>query len=192
MALKLITGPTVEPVTLEEAKTHLRVDITDDDNLITALIKTAREYCENFQNKAYYTQTWELVLDKFPAENYIKIPKPPLQSVTSVIYKDNEGTETTLDASKYIADTDSEPGRIVLAYGESWPSFTPYPVGAVRIRFTTGHDDISKVPQMVKQAMLLLIGHWYENREASVTGAISREVEFAVHALLWPERVVPV
>ena len=80
----------------------------------------------------------------------------------------------------------------MLAYGESWPSFTPYPTGAVRIQFTAGYNDIANVPQMVKQAILLLVGHWYENREATLAGTISREIEFAVHALLWPERVVPV
>ncbi len=192
MALKLTTPPALEPVTLDEAKLHLRVDINYDDNLISGLIKSAREYCENFQNRAYYTQTLELTLDNFPSNNYIILPRPPLQSVTSIKYKDSDGNETTLDQSKYIVDTDSEPGKVVLAYGESWPSFTPYPTGAVKIQYVAGYDDIASIPQMVKQAMLLLIGHWYENREATVAGTISREIEFAVHALLWPERVVPV
>jgi len=195
MALKLITGPASEPITLAEAKEHIRVetDFTADDDLITNLIIAAREYCEGFQNIAYITQTWELVLDKFPVKDYIQLPRPPLQSVTSVKYKDYEGTETTLDASKYIVDTDNEPGNVVLAYNESWPSFTPYPTGAVRVRFVAGYgDEAANVPQKVKQAIHLLMGHWYENREAVFTGTISKEIEFAVHALLWQDRVVPV
>jgi len=192
MALKLITPPATEPVSLAEVKTHLRVDITDDDDLITALVVAAREYCEAFQNRAYITQTWELTLDEFP-ETPLVIPKPPLQSVSSVKYIDYEGTETVFDAANYIVDTSSEPGRLTLAYGVTWPTVTLQRLNGVKITFTAGYgDSASDVPQTVKQAILLLVGHWYENREASLVGSVSREIEFAVHALLWPERVVPV
>ncbi len=191
MSLKLITPPATEPITLLEAKRHLRVDVTDDDTLITSIITAAREYCETFQNRAYITQTWEMTLDSFPTMP-LKIPKPPLQSVDSIKYTDQNGVETLFDAANYVVDADSEPGRIALAPGVSWPSVTLKPIGGVKIRFTAGYGDAAKVPMMAKQAMLLLIGHWYEHREAVVTGSISKEIEFAVHALLWPNRVVPV
>lgn len=192
MALKLITAPTAEPVTLAEAKLHLRVDTTDEDTLITNMIQTAREYCEGFQNRAYLDQEWELVLDEFPAANHIEIPRPPLQSVVSLTYVDNTGASTVWDAANYIADTASEPGRLVLAYGKTWPSVTLQPAGGVKVRFKAGYPntEVAKVSQKVKLAMLLLVGHWYEHREAVAVGTVARDIEFAVEALLWQDRVV--
>lgn len=192
MALKLITPPAEEPITLQEAKLHLRVDSNDDDTLITSLITSAREYCEDFLNRALITQTWDLTLDDWPDEDYIKVPLPPLQSVTSVTYYDTDNNATVMDAADYFVDDQSEPGRVHLAYGESWPSTTLRPANGVVVRFVAGYGNAANVPQKIKQAMLMLIGHWYENREASVTGTVSREVEFAVNSLLWLDRVVPV
>lgn len=192
MALKTITPPATEPISLSEAKKHLRVEITDDDALINALIVTAREYCEGFQNRKYITQTLELILDSFPLSKFIEFKDcSPIQSITSIKHKDHEGTETTWDADNYIVDADSFIGKAVLGYGKSWPSFTPYPVGAVRIQFVAGYGNASAVPSSVKQAMLLLVGHWYENREAASKN-ISKEMELAVHALLSLGRAVPV
>ncbi|MEW5921571.1 MAG: head-tail connector protein [Bacillota bacterium] len=192
MALSLVTAPAVEPVDLASAKTHLRVDGTDEDVLITALITAAREYCEGFQNRACITQTWDLWLDSFPSEDYIRIPLPPLQSVASVKYYGTDNAEYTMAAADYFVDNKSEPGRLVLAYGKSWPSTTLRPVNGIVVRFTAGHGDATNVPQAIKQAMLLLIGHWYANREAVLTGSISKEIEFAVKSLLWMCRVMPV
>ena len=191
MALKLITPPATEPISLTEAKLHLRVDGSDEDALISSLITAAREYCEAFQNRAYITQVWEITLDAFP-RNLMVVPRPPLQSVDSIKYTDSSGTETTFDAENYIVDTDSEPGRIALAMNALWPTVTLQPINGVRVRFTAGYGDATKIPLMVKQAILLLIGHWYEHREGVLTGTISKEIEFAVKALLGMERVVPV
>ncbi len=203
MALKLITASTVEPVTLIEAKTHCRVDGTDEDTLIAGLIVAAREYVEGYQNRALIAQTWELVLDAWPAGNAIEIPKPPLQSITSIKYKNSDGTESTWEATNYIVDTDSYLGKVVLADGAAWPSDELHPAGAIRIRFVAGYppegegEDIdyrANVPQRVKQATLLLIGHWYENREAAVTGGnfSTKELPLAVDALLFQDRVMPI
>lgn len=193
MALKLVTAPATEPLTLTEAKTHLRVDGSDDDTYITSLITVARKYCEGFQNRAYITQTYDLTLDAFPINN-ITLKPPPIQSVTSIKYYDTAGTEYTFDASNYIVDTDSEPGRISLGYLKTWPIITLQPINGVKIRFTAGYGDAaSSVPETVKQAMLLLIGHWYENREPVITGmSVSSEIEFTARALLSMDRVVPV
>lgn len=199
----MITPPQTEPVTLAEAKAHLREDATDADTLkkITDLIKSAREYCEGFQNRAYVTQSQELVLDTWPSGKEIIIPRPPLQSVESIKYKDKDGLESTWDPVNYIVDPDSAPGRVILGYQKAWPSVELQPAAAIRARFVSGYlptgegetaDPAGNVPQVVKQAMLLLIGHWYEHREAVVTGTISKEIELAVDALLWPDRVMPV
>ena len=188
MALKIIIPPIQEPVTLEEAKAHLRIDGADEDNFISSLITAAREYAEGFQRRAYITQTWELWLDNWPDKNYISIPLPPLQTVTSVKYFD-AGTEYTLSESDYFVDDKTEPGRVILAHGRSWPSVRLRPANGVAVQFTAGYDE-AKIPQRVKQAILLLIGHWYENREASISGTINREIEFTVNALLWQDRVI--
>lgn len=200
MALKLITPPAVEPVTLNEAKAHMRVDGTDEDSLIEQLIKVARRWCEKYQRRAYITQTWELWLDGWPQDaagnssDYIYIPRPPLQSVSSVKYYDTDDVEYTLDGADYFVDDKSEPGRIVLAYGKSWPSTTLRPANGICVTFVTGYGNTGDdVPGEVKQAILLLVAHWFEHREAVQIGSgrsISREVEFAVRALLGPSRVV--
>jgi len=178
---KVITPVSTEPLTPTEAKLHLRVADTAEDSLIISLMTAAREFCENITGRPFATQTFELILSEFPACGYIELPLPPLQSVESVKYKDYAGTEATLDTSEYIVDTDSTLGRIQLAYGESWPSFTPYPSNPIRVRFTAGYVVL---PNPLKQAMLLLIGHWYANRETILVGATSKEIEFSVKALI--------
>jgi uncharacterized phiE125 gp8 family phage protein len=189
MGVKLITAPAVEPVSLEEAKKHLHIDADDEDETIASLIMAAREWCEAFQGRAYITQSWELVLDSFPAKPYIDLPLPPLQTVDSIKYSDSAGVETTLAITEYVVNPDSYFGKIVPAYGKSWPSFTPYPAGAVRIQFTCGYGDAVDVPQMVKQAMLLVIGHLFEHREDSAEKAFAT-IPMSAKTLLWPDKVV--
>jgi len=157
---------------------------TTEDNDLGRLISAAREYCEKYTGKAWATQTIELYLDYWP--DTIVLPCPPLQSVTSIKYKDSDGTETTLDTSLYIVDTDGWTGRIVPAYNTAWPTFTPYPVNPIKVRYVAGY---TAIPASLKQAMLLLIGHWYENREAVLIGSISKTIEFALNALLSQHRV---
>ncbi len=156
-----------------------------EDGLLGTLISAAREYCEAYTGRALGTQTVELYLDEFPT-NAVVLPSPPLQSVTSVKYKDFDGTETTVASADYIVDTDGWTGRIVPAYGVSWPSFTAYPVNPIKVRYVAGYTTL---PAAIKQAILLLVGHWYANREAVLVGSISKQVEFSVHALLTPYRV---
>lgn len=181
--------PQEEPISLDEAKDHIRVIGEDEDLLIQSLITAAREWCEGFQQRAYVAQTRRLTLDRWPRGRTIHLPRPPLQSVTSIVYTDREGAQYTIETESYIVDTDAEPGRIVLAYGASWPSVALRPAAGVEITYVAGYGDASDVPQKVKQAMLLLVGHWYEHREAVLTGAMSKEIEFAVHSLLWQDRV---
>jgi uncharacterized phiE125 gp8 family phage protein len=204
MALKLYTAPTDEPVTLNEAKLHLRIDTSPisahpDDTMVTALIKAARHSCENFQNRSYITQTWTLYLDSFPDGDYIEIPKPPLQGVVELAYKDTAGTLQTvsfLDPSgspqlaitDYMVDVAHEPGRLYLKYGKSWPS-TYDEAQAVQVQFLCGYGDAADVPEEVKQAMLLTVAQLYENRGDI---AVDANIDRAIEALLWPDRVVPV
>ena len=189
MGLKLVTPPTTEPVSVSEAKEHLRITGTDEDALITTFIEAAREYCEEYQNKAYITQTWDLSLDEFPDSPY-SLPKPPLQSISSIKYYDQDGTEYEFNASDYLVDTASVKGRVSLAYGKSWPSVTLQPMNGVIIQFIAGYGEAaSDVPERIRNAIKVLIGQIYENREAT---DIKKhfEVPFAVHALLGLDRIM--
>jgi uncharacterized phiE125 gp8 family phage protein len=192
MAWKLVTAPATEPVTLAEAKAHLRVDLSDDDLLIESLVSAARAHIEDATGRALITQTWRLNLDNWPAADYIRLPRPPAQSVSSVVYTNSAGTAATLSSTTaYSVDTDSEPGRIVLRYGQTWPSVTLTPVNPIVITYIAGYGRAESVPQPLKQAVLLLVGHWYENREGSIVGAgvLASPIPFAIDSLIWMNRI---
>lgn len=166
----------------------LRGGDSTEDTLLSSLITAAREYCEGFQNRAYINQAWELWLDEWPDKDYLEIPKPPLSSITSIKYYDVDDTEYTLDSSSYYVDVISEPGWVVLNNGYSWPSTTLRPANGVCITFVAGYGASSSyVPAKVRQAMLLLIGHYYEHREA-VSDKSMTQVPMAVDSLLWLDR----
>jgi uncharacterized phiE125 gp8 family phage protein len=166
LTIKVVTAPASEPISLAEAKLHCRVDVADDDTPITNLITAAREEVERLSGMALMTQTLELVLAGWPATDRTELPRPPLSSITSVKYKDRDGNETTWDSANYLAGADSVPGVLALAWDASWPSDDLYPLEPIRVRYVAGFASAAAVPQSLKQAMLLLIGHWYENREA--------------------------
>lgn len=172
------TAPTVEPILLAEAQAHCRsIDDTAENSTLTALIIAAREYCELYTRKALAPQTIELYFDYFPTDIYL--PLPPVTSVTSIIYTDYLGVATTITATDYIVDAINN--RIVLAYDKTWPTFTPYATNPIKITYVTGYTSAT-IPKAIKQAMLLLIGHWYINREA--TGTADKPIEFSVRNLL--------
>lgn len=187
MPLTLVTAPKYEPVGLAEVKDHLRVDTADDDALIDALIPAARRFAESYTHRALVTQTWDLMLDAFPAE--ITVPMPPLQSVTSINYIDTAGVSQLLDAADYQVDSAGQPGRVRPAWGESWPSARGV-YNAVTVRLVAGYGGAADVPEPIRQGMLMLLGHLYERREITVVGTIVSEVPMATKWLLDPYRVV--
>lgn len=167
MALKIAVEPAVEPVSLAEAKLHCRVDVTADDTLLSALVVAARRQAERILYRALVTQTWDLYRDAAPEEAWLEIPYPPLQSVSYVKYTPvSTGVAATYAAASYSVDAISEPGRLVLNSGYSWPSDELVVVNGFNVRFVAGYGAAAAVPQTIRHAILLMVGFWYEFREA--------------------------
>lgn len=186
MSKKIVTPPDTPPVTLTEVKRQRRITGSDEDAELTRLIVAAREYAENYLNSALITQTWDLFLDSFSSA--IELPRYPLQSVTTVKYTDTAGVQQTLDSGVYTVSTHTVPGKITLAYNQDWPDIQSV-VDAVEIRFVAGYGDASTdVPEAIRNAMFLLIGHWHENTEASSVVNLNN-IPFGITALLDQSRV---
>lgn len=187
-SLSVATDPAVEPVTLAEAKAHLRVDISDDDDYIEALIVAARNYAEKYLDRALVAQQLTMRMDSFPYE--FELPRPPMASSgtltsTTITYTLEAATPTTttLSASTYRVDRSDTPGRIRTIYGGTWPSHLADP-NAVSVTWWAGYGASgSSVPQAIKSAMLMIVAHLYERRLAADTMA-SNEVPFGVKAML--------
>lgn len=180
MKLELVTPPVKEPVDLVTAKLHLRIDesaeASVEDSLLASYITAAREHVEEITRRKLFTQTWDYSIDGWPRCNYIKLPFGNLQNVAltqSVKWKDEDGDETTLTVTTdYLWQTKGDQcGRVVLPYGESWPSGTLYPEDAITIRFVCGWTTAELVPYTIKAAILLICGDLYENREATLSGS---------------------
>jgi uncharacterized phiE125 gp8 family phage protein len=196
--LSLVTPPTSEPIDLALARQQCRVDLNDDDDLISSYIVAARQFVEEYTGRQLITATWDLILDGFSC--CIDLPKPPLQSVVSVKYVDTAGVTQTVPTSGYkvigavgSAVNPAAPlARIEQAYATYWP-IARYESGNVTVRFTAGYGDATKVPLPIVQAQLLLIAHWYRNRESVVVSPASvSTLPQAVDALLGPYRTFPV
>jgi len=212
--LKLLAPPSVEPVTVEIAKSHLRLEpaFTDDDALLGVYIMAARQYVEGHTHRAIYSQQWLMTLDYFPWYNFsgtaptgsrsdavlasfwrgleIKLPKPTCVSVDLITYTDTDGNVVTVPPSAYCVDVVSEPARIVPIAGSFWPTAPQYLPGSVQITFTAGTYgdgvDVNNCPSTIRLAMLLLIAHWYEHREVVSEQAL-KQVPLAVDSLLESE-----
>lgn len=191
LGLTLITPPAQEPISLETAKNHLRVEITEDDSLISTLIVAARRYGENRLRRQFITATWMQTRDYlpangfgFPIERCLWIPRPPLQSVVSLNYYDLQGNFQTFSPTLYSVDTNSEPGRICLMPYQIWPLTQRMRANTTEITFTSGYgSNPSDVPENIQQAMLLLIGHWYQNRSDIELGTIATQIPKAADVL---------
>jgi uncharacterized phiE125 gp8 family phage protein len=162
---------------------------TTADPWITMLIAAARQQAENLLHRYLITQTLDAYFDAFPSKSPYEIELPPLQSVSSITYVDEDGATQTLAADQYVVDAQSQPARISLAYNVSWPA-TREQNNAVIVRFVAGYGAAAAVPQCIKQWMLLRIKHAYDNRDPVNVG--SSVIEFPrsyVDGLLDPERI---
>lgn len=260
-AVTVASEASAEPVHVEHAKKHCQVDINEDDTYIEGLITAAREKVEEITGRALVTQTLEARLDYFPCTRLLKVPRPPLVSVSSLRYTLSDGSISTIPSAHYIVDPYSSPGRVLLDEDDDWPTDELEPGPAVALRFIagyatpisasaigdlvtasgrtfadgdvvqftnsggalptplaertdyyvqeksgssfklaataggavinlsdvgTGQSFIGRVPKKFMQAMLLLVGHWYENREAvqAARRSVILELPLGVRSLL--------
>lgn len=197
MGLQLVTPPEVEPVTLDEAKAHLRLETVADDAYVTALIRAARERVELYLRRALITQAFEFTIDGFPANpafaystSFIDLPRPPLQSVESITYIDTAGATQIMPPDTYEADISSdEIGRVALSWNSFWP-VTRSSINSVVIRFVAGYGDAPEdIPQVVRQGILIEVSNLYENREDIVVGQNISMLSLS-ERLLWPYRAL--
>lgn len=188
MSLELVTAPAVEPLTLDVVKAHLKLGELDvEDSLIQNIyIGSARRDAEHATQRALITQTWRLRLCRFPSGGPLYVPKPPLQSITSIAYVDGDGQTQTWDAAEYAVDTYSEPGRVYPAYGYSWPTSRGDP-NSVIVTFVAGYGASgADVPEDIRNALLLIIGDRYAQREdTQILSGGEREMEQLPRASQW-------
>ncbi len=186
MQLTLVTKPAAEPVTLQEAKDWLRVTHVDDDQLIESLIASARNFVQLATHRQLITATWDVKFDDF--ESYrIRLPLPPLQSVTSIKYLDVNNVEQTLATDQYLVSTGSHesPGEVMPAQGVSWPTTRSQAFHRVTIRIVCGYgSQPEEVDERAKQAVKLLVANGYEVREPLITGTIVAQMPMSFKYLI--------
>jgi uncharacterized phiE125 gp8 family phage protein len=194
VGLTLVTAPTVEPITWEEALDHLKQPSTDDRELVQSQIRACREHIEGYTGRQICTATYDYSIDKFSV-GALYIPRPPLQSITSVKYIDTDGDEQTVDSSVYDYEAAiGMRGELFLAYDQTWPTARAQR-GAVTIRFVAGYGLASSVPDSIKQAIKMHLGLLYGiGREAATVpvGGNLVKVPFGWEALLAPYKVVTI
>lgn len=195
--IKRTVQPTLEPITVAEALLHCRCDSNNEEAWFESTIATARHWIEDRCNMTLLTTTWQLTLDRFPCRttasaydrDRIELPRCPVQSVSSIAYVDEDGTTQTFAAASYsldnAGDTDASVGPI---YDGEWPDVRDQR-NAVTVTYIAGYTLPGNVPPQFRHAIKLLVGHWYENREASLVGTISKEIEFSVLALVDPSNL---
>lgn len=188
-SLTVTTAPAAEPITLAEAKAHLRIDDTASDTILALYIQAAREHCEEITGLAFVNRTITAYWSRWPRWGF-ELPGSPLASVSSIKYTDSDGDQTTWDSGSYDVDTDALVGTVKLAEDETFPSTSLLTNKPIEIIYVAGTGaDESKVPAKLRAAMLLHIGHMFENREQVVAGTIATSIPFGYDALIDSARV---
>ena len=183
-SLRRTVAPTVEPVLWAEAKLYCRIDDDTEQATVEALIAAARHTVEELTQKQLITATWVRTLDRFPETHPIDLPRGPLASVASISYTDENGDAQTLAASGYQVDLVNDPGRILPGVDLVWPDTRANALNTVTITYTAGYGATgASVPPPLIQAILMLVSHWFEHREAVALTQMS-EVPFAVQRLV--------
>ena len=190
MALVLTSGPASEPVTLAEAKTHLRVDGSAEDTLIGSLIITSRLHVEAALGLGLITQSWSYFLDAWPAGHQLSLPLRPVQSIAAVRLYAADESVATVAADTYLLDGAATPARLVGRANLTWPK-PGRTANGIEIAFVGGYGNAPiDVPAPIRHAILLLVAHWHEHREPVAIGETNASVPSTVSDLLHPYRWV--
>lgn len=193
-------APTTLALTLQDCKRHLNVTSTEDDALITTHIKAATNMLENRFNRCFVKQTRILKFDDFNDTKYMHTdkygrrriypPRSPLSSVSSIARLTSTGGTSTLPTSDYVVSTGDKPGFVGESYNATWPDVYAQP-NSVTVTYVAGHSTVSGgVPEHVKQAIRMIVAHWYRQREGVLIGSISKEIEYGIDALMEGEAVM--
>jgi uncharacterized phiE125 gp8 family phage protein len=181
--------PVVEPVTITDAKAHLRVDTDADNTYIMGLVAAARAWVEEYLDRSLVHTQWTMRLDGFPPNGLdnLELPRPPMAtasavSAVAITYTTETGAVVVFPSHEYRVDRNSTPGAISPLYEQAWPVHRRDD-NSVTITWWGGYgEDGRSVPTQIKHAMLLLVAHWYDRRDS--TGSVSKEMEFGVKSLL--------
>ena len=181
----LLTPPAIEPVSLVEAKAHLKVEVSDDDSLIDGLITTARQHIECQTGKALIDQTWAIYLDDWGG-NEIVLPVEPVSAVNAIRTYSEDDSAPLIGPEHYYTDTVSSPARIVLRGSRVWQRPGRIANG-IEIELVAGYGPAGNdVPASLRQAILLLVAHWYENREGASYGNVAHRLPLGIDRLIRP------
>lgn len=170
-------------VTAEAAKEHLRVTSSDEDYYIESLVLGATEVVEGMTGLKFGERTCEIYLDGWGSGDYVKLPVAPVQAITSIIYTDEDENDTTWTASYYRLDEHNGVPVVALSGDNDWPTATLRPVNPIKVTATVGYSD-ANVPQRARQAIMVLVGLWYENREAAGPVPL-QQMPLGFQALIW-------
>ncbi len=186
--LVLKTAPASTAVSLAEAKQHLRVDsdFDSDDAYITTLIEVATDLVEQFTRRRLITQTYNLYYDQFP--DYMNLQVGIVASVVHIKYRDTSDVEQTLAGANYVLDDKIKPGRIYISSTGTFPETYDRP-NAVEVEFTVG-SAAADVESAIKQAILIIVGRYFEQRQDVVIGTIATELPLMVEYILTPYRLL--
>lgn len=191
--LTIVTAPTTDPVSLEEVLAHTRADGADENGLLAGYLLAARQHLEKFTRRAFATQVVDQSFDGWPTvrvlggyDTRLELALGPVQSIGSVTYVDSAGATQTLAANQYqLVRPADRLAYLVPAYGVTWPAVRDQR-DAVTVRFTVGHASADPLPEPLRQALLLLVGHFAGNREATIVGPTVAVLPMGVQALSAP------
>jgi uncharacterized phiE125 gp8 family phage protein len=178
-------APAALAVSVSLAKQQCRVTHDHEDEFLEHLVNVATDKVLSMTRYACIAQTWQLTLDRFPGIDQITLPFAPLASVTSIKYDDEDGAEQTHAASNYSVETGLWPGRVRLKSTKEWPGLNS-DINAVRVLYVVGHASAADVPNELKQAILMAVGHFYRNREDVITGTIASQLQNSMADLVAP------
>ncbi|MCP4354343.1 MAG: hypothetical protein GY793_01680 [Proteobacteria bacterium] len=189
---QITVQPATEPITTAEAKAHLRVDFSDEDDYIDTLITSARKYCEQYTNRVFVTQTWRQNENSFSDRIQLKVN--PVVSLTSFKYIDSDENQQTITDStaNFQKDFNSDVAAIYGGLTNGYPSLGSS-INPIEIITVCGYGAASDVPMDIKHAIKLMVSHLYENREMiNVTQALAVQIEMpnVVKNLLTPYRIL--